>query len=276
MKEIINDIKIGASSPFEILHISDIHLTYADKRDDKRKIRLSGRRQKDFPTAQSDLDEICSIAGRENKIIINTGDLIDFVSEKNLDCVRKYTRSHDIYTCAGNHEFSLYVGEAREDEAYRNQSLEKVQAAYTNDIRFCSRIINGVNFVALDNSYYLVEDRQLEALKKETGKDYPIVLMVHTPLYTPVLFDHIMNTLHHGDAALMAVPNELMKDYSDHRFCQQKGDEVTREAYEFIKGSEKIRLILTGHLHFDYETNLRADLPQLVTGVGSFRRVRFS
>jgi len=57
-------------------------------------------------------------------------------------------------TCAGNHEFSQYVGEAEEDEAYKAQSFAAVQGVYPNDLVFASRIVHGVNFVAVDNTYY--------------------------------------------------------------------------------------------------------------------------
>ena len=61
---------------------------------------------------------------------------------------------------AGNHEYSLYVGEAWEDAAYRNQSLATVQEAFINNIRMAARVIGGVNFVALDDGYYLFEEEQ--------------------------------------------------------------------------------------------------------------------
>lgn len=275
MIKLYNEISLGAEHPFEIYHISDTHLTLADCRDSMRKIILSKRRIKDFPNAESNLAQAAEASRKENIPLMCTGDLIDFVSAKNLELVRKYTTEYDIFTCTGNHEFSLYVGESWEDEDYRNKSLKKVQRAYTNDIRFSSRIINGVNFVAIDNSYYAIEKYQLEGLKAECAKGLPVVLMVHTPLYTQELFDYVINELHHGDAGLMYAPDERIMFYSDHRFRQQIATETTREAYEYIKGEKNIRAILTGHLHFDYETKLREDLPQIITGTDTLRKIKF-
>ena len=86
-------------------------------------------------------------AATENKTIIYTGDLIDFVSELNIEKAKEFTDSVDIFMSAGNHEFSLYLGEEKEDAAYRNRSLPKVQTAFKNNLRYSSREINGVLFV---------------------------------------------------------------------------------------------------------------------------------
>ena len=51
--------------------------------------------------------------------IIHTGDLIDFVSLANLERAERFISENDCFTVAGNHEFSLYVGEAKENAASR-------------------------------------------------------------------------------------------------------------------------------------------------------------
>ncbi|MBQ2706718.1 MAG: metallophosphoesterase, partial [Clostridia bacterium] len=91
----------------------------------------------------------------------------------------KFCDENDVFFAAGNHEFSLYVGEAWEDADYRNQSLAKVQAAFGNDIRFSSRIIGGVNLVAIDDGYSRFDEEHLDLLKAEVAKGLPIVLLMH-------------------------------------------------------------------------------------------------
>lgn len=41
-------LAVGAEKPFQILHIGDTHLYFADERDDERKRNLALRRQKFF------------------------------------------------------------------------------------------------------------------------------------------------------------------------------------------------------------------------------------
>lgn len=276
MKESFYEIKVGAAGPFEVLHVSDTHLAFVNENDNDRKRELAARRVKDFPRSREITERVVSLYESKKIPVLCTGDLLDFVSDENLRLAKEFTSCADVFTCAGNHEFSLYVGEAWEDEAYRNQSLEKVQASFTNDVRFSSRIINGVNFTALDNSYYLFEPWQLERLKAEVSKGFPVVLMIHTPLYAEDVFDHMINTLHNTDAALMAAPEELISFYSDHRFRQQRGDAVTREAYDYIVNEPGIKFILTGHLHFDFESILPGGKKQLITGTETIRTVRFT
>ncbi len=267
-----NHLHIGGSEPFCVLHASDTHLTFADNRDCERKISLAKNRSNTFPDAEKNINFIVKKAEELNAPVIYTGDLIDFVSVKNLEAAKKFTDSADCFMAAGNHEFSLFVGEAKEDAAYRNQSLEKVQAAFKNDIRCSSKIINSVNFVALDNSYYLIEKEQLDFLKSECEKDMPVILCMHTPVYTKEIFE-FMTDGQGSPAYLMSVPEDMMINYSPDRFEQQKQDEFTKEAYDYIVSSKKITAILTGHIHRDFECLINNTIPQISTGVSTLREI---
>ena len=269
MKIIETKVKAGASEPFRLLHISDTHLTLADSRDDKRKLDLAADRSKYFPNAEKDLAEACGLAKREHMTIVHTGDLIDFVSEKNLDRAAEFTRDNDVFFIAGNHEFSLYVGEAFEDEAYRNQSLAHVQKSFPDDLRFCVRVINGVKLIGIDDGYYRFDEPQLEALKRECDEGLPIILLLHNPLHEPELYSHAMKN--NPCAYLTSTPEELMTGYGEYRYRQQKADEITLEATRFIESCPLIKAIFAGHLHYDYDGVVAGRLPQYVTGIGTER-----
>ena len=266
-------LNIGATAPFTIIHLSDTHLTYADLRDGQRKVDLIDWRLPSFPNAEKVLAEAGELSRELNAPIFHTGDLIDYVSLANLEAVKAFTDTHDVYMATGNHEFSLYVGEAKEDAAYRNQSLPAVQACFKNNIRMDSRVVNGVNFVALDNGYYLFEPEQFEFLKGEVGKGLPVVLMMHTPLYDPKFYERMMSYC--PCAYLMGVPEELMVGYPPDRYIQQKADEVTLEMMEYIAKEPLIKYILTGHQHFDFESVYAERVPQIVTGIETARVIEF-
>lgn len=273
MKIIENQIHIGIEKPFTFLHVSDTHICRADARNDKRKNRLAKSRAAYFDTAERDYLEILKIAQQEHLMVTHTGDLIDFVSEANLDGARDFTETIDCFMAAGNHEFSLYVGEAKEDAAYRNQSLAHVQESFTNDIRFASRIVNGVNLIAIDNSYYLFEQWQLDRLKEEAEKGLPMLLFMHTPLYSEESYKFATALQEGTPAYLMAVPEEKMDFYTPDRFEQQQADAVTWEADRYIKEHPLIRGIFTGHLHHDFESLLMERVPQFITGIGTIRKI---
>ena len=266
-------IKIGLETPVRVIHASDTHLTYADMRDGERKVKLAEGRLPGFPHAEDVLAKIGEVSKAENLPIMHTGDLIDFVSLANLEAAKAFTDEHDLFMATGNHEFSLYVGEAWEDADYRNQSLAAVQASFKNDIRMSSRIIGGLNFIALDNGYYTFDPEHLDFIKQEAQRGLPMVLMFHTPLYDRALYNESMNRT--PCAYLAGVPDELTECYDPHRRKQQKTNEITTETLEYIAGQPLIKAILTGHLHFNYEGTFAGRIPQIVTGCTDIRVVEF-
>ncbi len=271
-----NTINIGLKKPFSLLHISDTHFTLADGRDDERKQSLAVSRSRHFvPAPELKLTEAEDYAKEHGLTIIHTGDLIDFVSEANLDRAKKFIDENDVLFISGNHEFSLYVGEAFEDAAYRNQSLEHVSSFFNEDIRFNSRIINGVKFIGIDNSYYRFEKEQLDNLKAEVEKSLPIVLFVHNPLYEKSLFDYAFADSNNVAGYLVDAPDELLKLYPPDRYIQQKADKITEETVEYIKTCPSIKAVLSGHMHFDFESMLTEALPQYVTGMTTARVINF-
>ena len=273
MNVIETKLIIGIEMPFRVVHVSDTHLTDADIRDGERKVALAEKRKKYFPGAEQTLALACRLAKEKGIPILHTGDLLDFVSIANLEKAKKFTDENDCFMAAGNHEFSLYVGEAKEDAAYRNQSLCAVQAAFKNDIRMSSRVIGGVNFVALDNGYYLFEREQLEFLKGEAAKGLPVVLLMHNPLYERVLYDTVMQKS--PCAYLVGVPEELMQAYPKDRFVQQLADNVTREMVEYVQNETQIKAIVAGHIHFNYEGIFANRIPQITTSCTDVRLVEF-
>ena len=148
-------IKVGAERPFKAVHISDTHIVRADATEkDPRKLDLASRRYTHMAFGEHYLAEAVAAARRDNALLLHTGDMIDFVSNANLRLVARYFGSDDWFVSSGNHEFSKYVGEAREDAAYKADSYARVSASFPNDLTFASRVVNGVNFVAVDDVYY--------------------------------------------------------------------------------------------------------------------------
>lgn len=275
MKTVHTTVKIGLETPVRVLHASDTHITRADLRDGLRKVELASERAGYFAEAEDCLKEMSRISKEMNIPIVYTGDLIDFVSVANLSAAKEFTDNNDCFFAAGNHEFSLYVGEAKEDAAYRNQSLEKVQACFMNDIRMSSRIIGGLNFIALDNGYYIFEPEHLAFIKEQVKKGLPIILMFHTPLYDRAFYDFAMAD-DPRSAYLIGVPDELRECYPDPEIREiQKADDVTLEIMEYIANEPLIKAILTGHMHFDYESVYGENIPQLCTGNCTMRIIDF-
>ena len=265
-------IEIGLPEPVRLLHLSDTHLAFADERDEERKRELARGRSAVFASDGVDLlrhlEEAVEHARTHNELIVHTGDLIDFVSHRNLDLAKEFFSKHDCFVAAGNHEFSKYVGEAWEDEAYKLDSLPPVQRHYPNDLRFASRIVGGVNLVAVDNSYYLFRRQELERFEAEIARGYPIVLLLHNPIHTDELYHEMMVNRGNECAYLVGTPEELLKPYSEQRRRQQRPDAATEAFLDRLERAPEVKAILAGHLHFNFETVLFGRIGQYVTGGG--------
>ena len=270
MEELLTTkLSLGAEKPFRLLHISDTHLCLADDRDNERKNKLAEGRKNVFGDGEDALAWSIEKSKELDALLVHTGDLLDFVSEANIDAAKKFTDENDCFFAAGNHEFSLYVGEAWEDKAYRDQSLDKVQAAFKNDIRFCSRVVNGINLIAIDNSYYRFEQEQMDALKAEVQRGLPILLFMHNPMHTDEFYNYRRKVEGVSIAYLTATPAEQMQDYDDHRFRQQCPDEITAEAANYIANEPMIRALFTGHLHTSHEMDYFGRKQYVTGGAGN-------
>ncbi|MDO4858564.1 MAG: metallophosphoesterase [Thermoguttaceae bacterium] len=258
-------ISIGLEKPFRAFHISDTHLAYADERETERKIALAKSRTGHFKTAEACFAASLAYAKEHNELLLHTGDLIDFVSEKNFEAAAAGFQGRDAFVSAGNHEFSHYLGEAKEDEAYKAQSYDRVQKAYPNDLKFCSRVVNGVNFVAIDDVYYYFLPEHLPRFEAEVKKGLPIVMMCHVPLYTPKLFDRMVN-VNHTLGYVTGAPEELIRHYPKHRFEQQRANDFTLEFIDYLKKQPLLKAILCGHLHFPFQERFSETAIQYVAG----------
>lgn len=282
------EIAVGAAKPFGAVHVSDTHIVRVDKRDDERKMKLAAGRCY-FPHGEHYLDEAIHLAQTDGDLLLHTGDLIDFVSAANLDLVEDHFAGNDWFVSAGNHEFSQYVGEAKEDAAYKAQSFDRVQAAYPNSLAFASRIVNGVNFVAIDDVYYNVTPEIHEQVKKEVEKGLPIVLLCHVPFYGPELYKFVMAATNNRCAFVTGAPDDLVATYEKgkvypkgeewrHRGVQQKTDRPTADFIAWLKEQKLLKAILCGHLHYFFEERFSPTAMQYVcsaTYKGDAHRIRF-
>lgn len=266
-------LDIGLSAPFSALHLSDTHLALADERDDARKLRVAATRSEYFDRPSGDnlalFDRQLAYAREHQLPILYTGDLIDFVSFKNLDYAKAKLATVDAFVCAGNHEYSLYVGDSFEDVPYRMQSYALVQAYFQNNLLCDSRVLGGINFVAVDDGYYRFDAGQLKRLKLEVSRGLPVVLLLHNPLHTQRLYEYMRVHEGHPCGYLVGTPDALMRDYPETVRLQQRPDEDTLRFIDYVQREPAIRAILAGHLHCNFEDTLPSGIPQIVTG-GSF------
>ena len=245
-------VEIGLEKPFSVLHISDTHLTAAYEHENEKKHQLHDNRTTTFGGRQEEaLRDTLAWAKQHVDYVVHTGDLIDWQSEANFDLVKKYFGG-DVIGSMGNHEFStdMWLSEPKEEknENYKNNTREKLQSVYPFNILLYSQIVNGVNFVTLDDVYGYVTAEQVEMFKKEVGKGLPIVLCMHVPFFTDNLW---RATIRFWSDKGQLTYSEVPKPNGDYRL--QLEDSVTSEFIQYLKREPLLRCILAGHEHITVE-----------------------
>lgn len=253
-------IKIGLEKPLKILHMTDSHLPFYCDSDSENMIIQSKKRNE--KSSVRNLNKLIKYGEKKCDLIVHTGDLIDYISKPCVEFAKDFLMRDKLLFVAGNHEYAKYDG-IKEDMAYRLNSLEEI-GGYPVNIFFNSYIIGGVNFVGIDDAYHQVEYEQLEMLKKEVKKGYPIILFMHAPLYEKELYMESYK-FWNGEICLLGSDSEIHPEV--------KGDtaeptEASKAFYKYVIGEPKIKAVLAGHLHFAFESRLPGGTMQYVTNRG--------
>ena len=264
-----SELSIGLEKPIRFLHITDTHITRDDPSGKRRREEVFN---KHYENCAEDYFLQAIAYAKENGIpVLHTGDMVDFLSQGNFDFLDEHFRDLDYMYAAGNHDFCHWVGRAKEDYAYKWEKIKQIAPHIRSNLYFDSRIIGGVNFVTLDDSYYLIGDGQTEMLKAEAAKGYPIILAMHVPLYTKALAEIVMRK--NPCAYLTGAPEELLATYPEDRRIQQTPDEATLRAIDYIKNEPLIKAIIAGHTHLNFEEETDGKM-QYVTNVSCEGDVR--
>lgn len=256
------EINAGAVQPFKVLHISDVHLAKVDRRDT---IFFSHCSKRIKPWSEHYLEKAVQYSRDKGCMLLHTGDMVDFASEANLDYAVSFFQMYKFLVCPGNHEFVHKPG-GKETDAYKAEIFNKVQSAYPQPLRFCSRLVNGVNFVLLDDSYYKFTAEQFDFLKSEFKKGYPVILVCHVPIYTPELCEYALKQSKGKCASVIGAPAEVTDKYSDARREQQAADKTTLAVIDWLKGQSQLKAILCGHLHYNFQSGFSNSANQYVVG----------
>ena len=257
-------VKIGLPKPFSVLHISDTHLTAAYPHETLWTDFSRSRTQIFGGLQEHSLAESLKWAKQTVDCVIHTGDLIDFVSEANLDLVKKYLGpSADLACTAGNHEFHRLPKEkgVKPTEAYNDEGRETLERAFERDLRFAATVVNGVNFVTVENVYGYYTEHQVRCFKAEAAKGLPIVLCQHVPILTDGIRIAAERFRTMG-AKIGAEP--LPKPAGDAR--RQLEDPVTRDFLAYLRTEKLLKCVLSGHFHHFAEDRFSPTAMQYVVG----------
>lgn len=259
-------LKVGATSPFSVLHISDTHLTTAYLHESAAKQYLAKVRRSEFGGRQEEaLRDSLAWAKTHVDYVIHTGDLIDFQSQANYDLVKKYFDGNILGTM-GNHEYSpemwLTDPAPSNNEAWKERYRGELSTVYPFDLTFASKIINGVNFVMMDDVFGTVTTEQVTLFRKEVAKGLPIVLCLHIPFYTDnIAIAHSHYWVKGGGPFRSA---QIPDPTGDRK--SQKSDATTRDFIDYLKDEQLLKAILAGHLHVNIQDRFSPTAMEYVVG----------
>ena len=264
-------VEIGLEKPFSVLHISDTHLTAAGEEENLKKQTLCCKRTRGFGGRQEEaLRDSIAWAKRHCDGLVHTGDLIDWQSEANFALVRKYF-GDGLTGCLGNHEFStdMWLSDPKETptEAYKENTRGLLAKVYPFDVSLQSTVLNGVNFVTMDDVYGTVTRGQVERFAAEVKKGLPIVLCLHVPFLSDELaVAH--NKYWMGEtwkeASMRFTSADVPAPRGDRKV--QLTDPVTRDFIASLRGEPLLKGILAGHLHFTMQDDFSPTAKQYVVG----------
>lgn len=260
-------VNIGLEKPFSVLHISDTHFTAAYPHENETKQKLRETRTRTFGGRQEEaLRDALSWAKEHVEYIVHTGDIIDWQSEANFDLVKKYFGPAMIAS-VGNHEYSpdmrYSIPKPETTEEFKDLTRDKIQEVYPFDVRFQSQIVNGVNFITLDDVYGYVTEEQVRRFKIEANKGLPIVLCMHVPFFTETIWRADVR-FWKGQGPM--TNGDFPAPTGDYKM--QLEDKVTRDFISYLKREPMLKCILAGHLHITIEDQFSPWCREYVVGGG--------
>lgn len=277
----------GNVKPLKVMHITDSHITIPDQRDSiiwnncqrmhqafkNTKKHLS---KSNVSREQAFINLLDTATEQKIDLILLTGDIVNFPSPKSIDFVYNTLKSYKIpfLYVAGNHDWHL-EGEVGSSDYLRKKNLHFLSPLYeSKKPLYNSTVINGINFVCIDNSTYQINKKQLKFFKKQLKKDYPIVLLMHIPVYTSEnsYANFTMGNPNWGEQLDSSYKVERREKWS------KKGNNKHTIEFHNLLISKSNIIILTGHIHkqcFERKDNFI----QFITGLsrdGYYRILEFN
>ena len=271
----------GLAAPMKVLQVTDTHLS-CDDASDQAFDDFSTRMRKAFATVRHHetlkpttsvecLEELMRL-GVEQKVdlLALTGDIVNYPSATAVEFVRKTlaaTRLPHLYT-AGNHDWH-YEGMPGSAESLRKEWREKrLRPLYEQpNLSFSSLVMKGINLVTIDNSTYQVDEEQLAFFQRQVGRNIPLVLIAHIPLYVPAM------RMSCGHPEWGAATDRNFAIERRERWSEKGNLPSTIEFVKVVKGAPCLAAVITGHWHSHFMT-VESNQVQYVTPAGFNGRYR--
>ena len=246
-------------SKIKVIHIADTHLFMDDERGAPFR-KYSSRMAKAYnetthfksrnKTNPNECFEKTLAFAKEKKadLIALVGDIFSFPSELAIEWVLSKLNDVGIpfVFVAGNHDWH-YEGMKGSLKSLRDIWIKKrlLPLYQGNNSLMAAYDVKGVRFLAIDNSTYEINEKQLTFFNNQAKTGLPLVLMVHIPMYAP------------GKNISYGCGNPNWGASSDRNYklerrpkWPEKGhSQTTFDFYNLVFNTPNLLGIFTGHIH---------------------------
>ncbi|MGL1891293.1 MAG: metallophosphoesterase [Spirochaetaceae bacterium] len=281
----------GLLKTFRILHITDSHVSvlstnekeyhsYSSRMDNAFKTVKHYKTKKKTTSSKMFLN-LLEVAKEEKvDLIVLTGDIVNNPSQSSISFIHQALKLVDIpyIYISGNHDWH-YEGMEGSDENKRQTWINKsLLPLYVGETPlYSSLIIGGINFVAIDNSTYQVNEDQLRFYKTQLKLGLPIVLLLHIPLYLGKEAKQKQSTVCGAPGWGWNIDRNYKIEKRE-RWSKTGNLTTTLEFLETVKKSSNLSAVLAGHTHRSQINSISQLVKQYVTGCsaqGHYRLLRF-
>ena len=250
----------GAVKAFTFVHLTDVHLSECDDRNEDL-ILFMAKRDERFGRPTKIAWELFRKANSYHPdFVAVTGDMVDVPTQACLETAGNLLQSLEapFFFCVGNHEWGNRV--TPPDRAHWRNEL---RAWTPQPMDWFVQRWQGVNLLFVDDSDYQITPEQLKRTSEllETGR--PCLLFMHIPIVIESLIEPT-RAKWKSPILIGAAHGEGVQP-STAAFC------------ELVKKSPQVKAIFTGHIHFDHVDEYRENVHQYVTAPAFesvLRRVR--
>lgn len=184
--------------------------------------------------------------------VILNGDMVDFFSEANLNCLMDGVKRIDapvMYNRA-DHDLGIWYSDIYTDEDVQQREKKAWEMEDVMAQDFDEFIVVGIN-----NNTSQLSEAGLQKVKEIWAEGKPIILTLHVPLKSTV--DDGLS-----DASKAVWQDRALLWGTD---CFYSPDEVTQQFLDMVFAEDSpVVAVIGAHLHFTYDDQLTEKIPQYV------------